>query len=128
MAVSLTLVAATPHSLKYKFVYDGIGGAGSGAIIRTQAQILADFAGVPGPSPLKALLAATVLNADWLALNESPKLSVYTNITVMVASSTAVKAALEPVVPDGNVLSVIAKDGDGHSAIVELRYHHTIDR
>lgn len=125
MAATLTLISATPYALKYKYAYDGIGAQG---IVRTQAQILADFAGVKGPSPLKALLAAATANAVWQALDEGPNLSIYTNVTQTAAASQAVQADLEVVVPDGNVLSASTAAGVSHQAVIELRYHHTIER
>jgi hypothetical protein len=121
MAVTLTLVSATPHSLKYLWTHDGVGGA---SIQRTQAQILADFAGIQGPSPLKDALSTTS-DAVWAALQASSRLSVYTTITAF-GVVTCIRGAL--VLDPGRVLDVDGVNGAAAAALVEIRFHHTIER
>lgn len=130
MAVSLTLTSATPHSLKYLYVYDGAGGANSGTVTRTQAQLIADFlaGGAAGPSPLKALLEGVPSDGAWGLLDQGPELSVATNMTSQTVAGSSISADLEVVAGPGRVLRCIGKDGVAMQANVELRFHHTIDR
>jgi hypothetical protein len=130
MAVSLTLTSATPYALKYLYVYDGVGGANSGTVVRTQAQLIADFlaGGAKGPSPLKALLEGVPSDGAWGLLDRGAQLSLATNMTSQTVAGSSISADLEVVVPDGRVLRCIGKDGVAMQANVEIRFHHTFDR
>ena len=127
MAAALTLVAATPYALKYEWGYDGTGGVGSGAASRTQAQMIADFANVPGPSALKALLSGVPSDGDWENLDHSAQISLYQTISNLPLA-TSVASEFTNVLGPGRVLSVVGKDGNPGRAIIEIRFHHTIDR
>jgi hypothetical protein len=126
MAATLTLVSASPHALKYRFLYDGDGSA---IAAKTRAQLVADFADAGGPSPLKALLANAPLT-DWICLDDGPQLSLYTNLAPVSPTSIAVPVFVhfEVDVVDGPVLNVVGASGSPSSAIVEIRFHHTLDR
>lgn len=123
MAASLTLVSATPYSLKYEWVHDG---AGSGTADRTQAQMVTDCLATGGPNPLKDLLAGISLDATWDALDRSPKLSLYTTINNLPLGSS-VAAEFTPIIGD-RVLRVSGLNANPGRAIIEVRFHHTIDR
>ena len=126
MTVALSLVAATPHSLKYEYVYDGAGGAGSGAVVRNQAAIVADFANVAGPSPLKDFLSGIATDGAWDALEHSAKISLYATISLLVAATNL--QAEFTIVSLARVLKVIGLDGNAGRGIIEIRFHHTFDR
>ena len=125
MAASLTLLSASPDMLKYSWTYDGTGGAGSGSAFRSQAQMIADLVGVPGPSPLQALLENTNDNTAWAALQTSPKLSAYVNL---IGSHVAMQVVIQAFVPSGRGMQVNGSDGTAGSAIIEVRFHNTLTR
>jgi hypothetical protein len=125
MAASLTLVAASHYALKYEWVHDGVA---SGSAQRTQAEMLADFAGVTrGPSPLKAFLAGIVTDLAWDGLEKSSQVSLYATISNLPAG-TSVDAEFEVVVGPTRVLQVTGVGANPGRAIVEVRFNHTYDR
>lgn len=124
MAATLTLTAATPHSLKYRYDHDG---SGSTTATRTRAQMLADLAtGNKGPSPLADLLTKTP-TGSWAALPGGSQLSVYVTPSVIFAAAEQMSAQFSTVPTDQ--LSVAGLGvAAGSQAVVELRFNHTIDR
>jgi hypothetical protein len=123
VASTLTLVSITPHGIKYRYDYAGVGAF---TATRTQAQIIADFvaAGV-GNSPLKAFLEGITSDADWDAVEESSQVSIY--VTIKTQSPTFEPVVAQFVAPPRQ-LQVVGVAGETTSAIVEIRFNHTIDR
>lgn len=125
MAITMVLQVATAYRLKYLVTYDGAGGAGSGGVVKTRAQLIADLDAAAVASPLKALLQATTDNTLWDGLDKGAFISVYITKTT---GGGALSANLETVVPDGNCLNVTGVDGTSYQALVEVKYNHSIDR
>lgn len=123
VAATLTLVSITPHGLKYRYDYNGIGAF---VATQTQAQMVAAFvaAGI-GNSPLKVFLEDITTDGDWDAVEETSQVSIY--VTIKSQSPN-----FEPVVAQfaapPRVLQVVGVAGETTSAIVEIRFNHTIDR
>jgi hypothetical protein len=125
MAAVLALLSASPDMLKYSWTYDGTGGAGSSSAFRSQAQLITDLVGVPGPSPLKSLFENTNDNTAWGALQNGAKLSAYFNNLGM---TVAPEIRIQAFVPNGRGMQVNGVDGTAGSSIIEVRFNHTIER
>jgi hypothetical protein len=129
MAIIVTLTSATAYSLKYRVQYDGLGGAGSGTAHLDQATLVADSASSDSPSPLGALLAATIDAGDWVALPHGAEVSLYASQERVVGASSfgaRFDALIGP--PAVNNLSVFCLDGVATDGLVEIRFNHSIDR
>ena len=122
MAAALTLLSASPFCLRYQYAHDG---AGSGTVERTQAQMLADLAGVTGP--LRAFLAKTYSNLAWAARKNDPAVSLYST-TQSVAAGTAVSAVFGLQGGATNALVCAGPNANGGSATIEVRFNHTVNR
>jgi hypothetical protein len=124
MAASLALLSASPFCLRYEYTHDG---AGSGQVFRTQAQMVADCASMGAPSPLEDLLSKTYSNVAWGALKSNPKASIY-SCNEAIAAGSAVAAAWGLQGGVTNALQVTGVNANGGTAIIEVRFNHTIDR
>lgn len=123
MAAILTLLSASPYSMKYEYTYDGIGDENATV---TKAQMLADFdSKLPlPPSPLRALLVKSE-SFQWLALGTDAMLSMYTT-----PSSNPPTMLPTPrfTLSGGEVFRAFGIAATGMSAFIEIRFHHTFDR
>lgn len=123
MAASLTLTSASPDALKYRYAYDG---SGSQTAVRTQAEMTAD-AQTAGAGPLLQLLRQTFTSPQWSALIGSRQLSVMTMPVVVQAAAEQIGVTFTAL-----PIAQMNVNGFGQSAgntcMVEVRFHHTIDR
>jgi len=126
MAASLTLVSASPYALKYRYAHDG---AGSQTAAVTKAQLLLDAATAgPGPSPLLAKLSATI-DPEWSLLQEGDEVSVYVTPAIITAGTQTIAGLFgNPLAAGLKLLAVGLGQSSGDTAILEVRFNHTIDR
>lgn len=123
MAATLTLVSASPDALKYRYAYDG---AGSQTAVRTQAQMTAD-AQTAGAGPLLQLLRQTFTQPQWTALPEGKLISVTVTPIIVLAAAEQIGIAFTQLpIAQMNVNGF--GQSNGSIALVEIRFHHTIDR
>lgn len=133
---TLALLAKSPYHLKYKLTSDSTDNAGN--VERTQN-------GTPGlvndaaAGPLKTALAKPVTSAQWASLignvngaagYTEPVISVYITPEPVVGGQAVACGAALLTNESVNVLEASIAGGAGaqRTAIIEIRYNHTLDR
>jgi hypothetical protein len=107
---TLTKLSASQYSLKYRY-----SGNASESATKTQDQLVADCA----EGALKKLLQSNLSQAEWAALPEGGKLSVYT-------TNEDKDSLVGATMPGSPKRLVVASGGTSNAAIVEIRAHHSI--
>jgi hypothetical protein len=109
MASTLTVLAVSPHAVKYLLTSDGVND-----VSRSRAQMIADTN--PG-GPLQQVLQGAATAALWQALPDSDKLSLYPSArTCSAGAAFTAGLAME-----------VQICGAG-TATVEVRFIHSIGR
>lgn len=121
MAATLTLLSASPYALKYAFAHNG---AGSGSVVKTQAEMITDLL-TAGAGPLLRLFQDTTDDTAWGNLGLGSLVSVLSTIRIL---PIAVTAELNVTSPAGRGLQGIVGNADSANAVIEIRFRHSYDR